>query len=68
MYILTLIQNVALEVVILSPCRTQYWPFLACLAKVGTVMNPETGERCAEKNDMTWDKINTCYQGEQGRT
>ena len=65
--ILTPIWSTAFEVV-LSYCRTQYFPFLACLAKVGPTMDPETGERCAEKNDMTWDKINTCYQGDQGHS
>ena len=46
--------------------RTVYWPFLACLGQIGTLMNPSSGERCATKNNMNWDKINTCYQGDEG--
>ena len=48
-------------------CRTIFWPYLSCLAKDGEGMDPKTGERCADKLNMNWQKISTCYQGEEGR-
>ena len=30
-------------------------------------MTPETGEICAGKNNMDWQKIATCYQGDEGK-
>lgn len=49
-------------------CSTTFWPFLSCLAKVGPSMDPSTGETCATKNNMDWQKIDTCYKGAEGHT
>ena len=59
-----LIQSIAFEGVLSHYIQDTV---LALPANVGTLMDPGIAERCAEMNNMTWDKINTCYQGELGR-
>ena len=50
----------------LSFSRDQFWPFIYCMDKERTFQSPTIAQRCAKANNLDWDKIDMCYQGNEG--
>jgi interferon gamma-inducible protein 30 len=48
------------------PKRDDFFPYLVCLDKHLDNMDPKIAKKCAEENNIVWDKIDSCYQGKLG--